>query len=46
MPAFQVGLLGCLQAGRSYLFYAATTGNSESFELAFAVEVPTWKTLA
>ena len=46
IPAFQAALLGCLQAGRSYRLHGATTDNQESCELAFDVEVSTWKTLA
>ena len=46
MPAYEAALLGCLQAGRSYLFHAATIEKPECSQLAFSVEVSTWKTLA
>ena len=46
MPAYEAALLDCLQAGRTHLFHAATIERPECSELAFNVEVSTWKTLA
>ena len=46
MPPFQAALLDCLRAGRFSLFDSAIIEEQESSELAFALEVSTWKTLA
>ena len=46
MPAILAALVERLQAGRSNPLSGAINQKPESSELAFAVEVSTWKTLA
>ena len=45
MPAFQAALVDWLPAGRSHPVSGAFIEKPESSQLAFAVEVSTWKML-